>query len=327
MWDIAFEEAKQGGKASSKLWKDFLELLTVGETNVEHLKKVASKGIANGGSSTVRLKGVEEVCANSESCLKEATGVRLETQLVEMGENLKLQCWSKSALKSNMAMSAIFMVGELSYTLYQQWSKGDINWSQFRVQAAEIVSGHVLSGVGAWAGMGTAITIVGCCSGGPIAVAIFAMIGGVAGGAIGQWGGRKLAQKAIGMTQTDFSKENAQAVVLAMDSLNVYVDDPKDLTEQHIKMAYCPLALQMHPDKVHQKEGESDKAFQQRKTDANVRMSMLNHHYNVLKAYIEQRDTSTVWTRVQSNAAHSVHRLWADIKAKRDSRISSMVPA
>merc|ERR1712032_102604 len=107
-----------------------------------------------------------------------------------------------------------------------------------------------------------------------------------------------------------------QTVVRAMEALNIYVDEPKDMTEEDVKQSFINLARQAHPDKIHRRPDEDDDQFNKRKSEANLDMQMLNHHYKVLKAYIEERDKN-MWERLRAHGKHSVERYWQDHKAKR----------
>jgi len=226
-------------------------------------------------------------------CMADACKQRTGGKMVELA---KAEAFSVSALKGNLALSMAFAAAEIGWNLYWQWGNADISWQQFRLQSYEVVIGQATSAVTSWAGAGLAVLLVASVTSCGAAVFLAAAFGGMVGGAVGQYYGRKGARRVLG--PQDFNDDNARTIVAAMDALNMWVENLEELSMDQVRENYINLSKQIHPDKVHQRDGESEKGFQERKATANLRMSLLNHHYKVLKSYIESRGQSTLWTSV-----------------------------
>merc|ERR1712061_824263 len=86
--------------------------------------------------------------------------------------------------------------------------------------------------------------------------------------------------------------------VSAMNELQIKNITPEQLELKVVQERFRYRARDNHPDKVHRYDGETDAHFKKRLQMATQEMQKLNHNYDVLKTYIENRD-SAMWRRLQ----------------------------
>lgn len=281
MFNMALKEV--AGQQTSQILKNFVENFN-GNTVAQYVEWIQNHKnikLAFGGMVVEAGEGASQAF--------------MDRSLKQLAEKATASACSVSALKTNALMSAVFAAAEIGYLAYQHWGRKSISWTEFKHKSYEALVGQATSAITSWAGA-AASGLLAASLLGPVGVTLAIVFGGIVGGAAGQYVGRRIVHEFL--PPYEESKANARSIVNSMDALNIWVDDPKDMQMDQVKSAFHELAKQIHPDKVLQKPGETHEQYQQRKATSNLHMSLLNHHYKLLKAYIENRDKTDLWEHV-----------------------------
>lgn len=281
---VMFKMAQRevAGKQMPELFKKVVEMFNV--STVAQYKDWIERG-----------KNIKMVHTGTVVEAGEGAGQAFMDRSMKQLANVADNSVSINALKANAKMSAAFLAFEIGYLVFQHWGQKRISWTEFRYKSYEALVGQVTSVITSWAGAAAASLLAGAFLG-PAGVALAVVFGGIVGGAAGQYVGRLVVYEFL--PPSEESQANARSIVTAMDALDIWVDDPIDMTMEQVTEAFRAKALQVHPDKVVQKPGETQKQYEEKQVKATVDMSLLNHHYSLLKAYIENRDTAKLWGHV-----------------------------
>lgn len=203
------------------------------------------------------------------------------------------------------AVGTVSVVGS-GMDAYDQWAKGAISFQDFAATTSTAIfrslgsAGSAFGGAAAGAAVGTCV-----CPG--VGTALGTVVGSFFCSLAGSWLAGYLAGNMLDWLFLDETQLHIDTVLLAMSTLGMERQDPYVITLANVDRSWRLAAREVHPDRCHRREAETKDEYQSRMDECTQSFQRLVHHYRVLVAFIQNRESEN-WQRLREQ----LESAWTD---------------